>query len=473
MRAPSLGRVSLLVPIIAATAFGAASVALPLGDNDVFWHLATARETIAHGLVRTDLFSWTVIGQPVPTDQWLGQLLWYGAYLAAGWSGILGLRAAAVALLAGLIVWSALREQPRAPLLAVVASLPALALSRLISVERPELLGFVCFAALVPLLRSARSGSRRALVALPLLIALWADLHGSFALGVVLVVLVCVEGALLDIPGRRRGYLLAAAAAVGATLITPAGPAVWTAPGLHLVEPPRIIQEWAVPDVTTLPGLAFAAAIVLTFATAAFSPRHDRTAAVVLLPVLLISLIAVRQTPFFAIAAAPFLAGQGPAALAALRRTRAPRLPGALRPLPGWRIDLAAAGVGLAVLAGAVAAGPATPDLDRDPVAAKALLGRGPGLLNDYDWGGYLIWSAPGTPVFIDGRLTPYLRQIVPEYTTIVGVRPGWRELIQRRGIREILVRPDTPVAVRARDLGWTVRMVSDSTVIITVPPVP
>jgi len=473
MRGPVRDRVSLLVPIIAGTAFGAASVAFPLGDNDVFWHLATARETIARGLVRTDLFSWTVAGQPVPTDQWMGQLFWYGAYLTAGWAGILGLRAAAVALLAGLIVWSALRERPRGPLIAVIASLPALALSRLVSVERPELLGFVCFAALVPLLRSARSGSRRALVALPLLVAVWADLHGSFALGVVLVILVCAEGAVRDFPVRRRGYLLTAAATVGATLITPAGPAVWTAPGIHLVGPPRIIQEWAVPDVTTLPGIIFAAAIILTFVTAAFSPRHDRTAAVVLLPVLLISLIAVRQTPFFAIAAAPFLASQGPGALAVLRRTRVPRMPASSTSLPGRRTDLAAAGLGLAVLAGAVAAGPTAPDLRRYPVAATPLVGSGPGLLNDYDWGGYLIWTAPGTPVFIDGRLTPYLRQIVPEYTTIVGARPGWRELIQRRGIRELLVRPDTPVAVRARDLGWPVRVVNDSAVIITVPPVP
>ncbi|HUQ16542.1 MAG TPA: hypothetical protein VM070_02015, partial [Candidatus Saccharimonadales bacterium] len=206
---------------------------------------------------------------------------------------------------------------------------------------------------------------------------------------------------------------------------------------------------------------------------AAFSPRHDRTAAVVLLPVLLVSLIAVRQTPFFAIAAAPFLAGHGPDALAALRRTRIPRTPAAIAAPPGRRIDLAAAVLGLAVLAGAVVAGPAAPDQRRYPVAAVPLLGIGPGLLNEYDWGGYLIWSAPGTPVFIDGRLAPYLRRIVPEYTTIVGARPGWRELIRQRGVRELLVHHDAPVAVRARDLGWSVRVVSEGVVIITVPPVP
>ncbi|HEY8656148.1 MAG TPA: hypothetical protein VIN34_05390 [Candidatus Limnocylindria bacterium] len=471
------GRVSLLVPIIAGTAFGAASVAFPLGDNDVFWQLATARETIAHGLVRTDLFSWTVAGQPVSTDQWLGQLLWFGAYLAAGWSGILGLRALAVALLGAAIVWSALRERPRGPLVAVIAALPALALSRLISVERPELFGFLCFAVLVPLLRSAREGSTRALVALPFLIAVWAELHGSFALGAALVVAVCAEGALFDAPARRRGYALTALTAILATLLTPAGPGVWSAPGFHLLSPPRLIQEWAVPDVTTLPGLVFATAIILTFAAAALTPDRDRSAAVVLLPVLLISLIAVRQTPFFAIAAAPFLARHGSEAIAAVRRAerrgRTGRGVGAVAPPPGRRIDLAAGLAGLLLLGTAVATSPTGPDLGRYPTAALPVLAPGPGLLNDYDWGGFLIWSAPRTPVFVDGRLTPYLPGVVADYTTILNVRPGWREVVARRGVRELLVRPDAPVAVRAAELGWPVRALGSTAVLITVGPGP
>lgn len=466
-------RVSLLVPIIAGVAFGAASVAFPLGDNDLFWHLATARETVAHGLVRTDLFSWTVPGQPVSTDQWLGQLLWYAASLVSGWSGVLGLRAALVALLAGTIVWSALRERPRAPLVAVIAALPALALSRMISVERPELFGFVCFAVLVPLLRSARGGSTRAQVALPILIAVWADLHGSFALGVALVLAVCAEGAWRDAPARRRAHALTAAAAVLATFLTPAGPAVWTAPGFHLLHPPRLIQEWAVPDVTTLPGLAFAAAILLTFAAAAFAPRREPAAAVLLLPVLLISLIAVRQTPFFAIAAAPFLAAAGPDALASLRRGRGPH-PAAAKPgPPGWRVDLAAAVLGALVIGAAVAAGPRAPDLARYPVAALPALRPGPGLLNEYDWGGFLIWSAPRTPVFVDGRLTPYLPAVIADYTAIVSAAPGWEDVVARRRIRQLLVRPDRPVAVRARELGWPVGAFGDAAVLIDVPPVP
>ena len=122
------------------------------------------------------------------------------------------------------------------------------------------------------------------------------------------------------------------------------------------------------------------------------------------------------------------------------------------------------------MLAAAAATGTDAPDLSGYPVAAVPLLRPGPGLLNQYDWGGYLIWSAPKTPVFVDGRLVPYLGSVMDDYTTVVGVHPGWREVIARRGIRQILARPTDPVAVRARDLGWPIRASSDTFVLIDVP---
>jgi len=117
-----------------------------------------------------------------------------------------------------------------------------------------------------------------------------------------------------------------------------------------------------------------------------------------------------------------------------------------------------------------IATGTDAPSLGGFPTAALPALRAGPGLLNQYDWGGYLIANAPQTPVFVDGRLTPYLNGVLADYSTIVGVHPGWRDVIARRGIRQILVRPSDPVAVRARDLGWPIRASSDTFVLIDVP---
>jgi hypothetical protein len=353
----------------------------------------------------------------------------------------------------------------------VLAALPAIALSRFVWTERPELFGFICFAVLIVLLRAARSGSDAALYWMPPLIVVWANLHGSFALGAGLIVLVAIEGAIAQ-PSRRRMYALSAIGSLLATLVTPANVGAWTAPGYHLLHPPREIQEWSVPDVTTLPGAIFALAIFATLVTAFFSRARAPREGVVLLPVLFLSLIATRQMPLFAIATAPYLAAYGGdalAELAAIARLRTPRMAAVTRP-PGRAADAVVLAVAAVALAFAAASGTDTPSLGGFPAAALPALRAGPGLLNQYDWGGYLIANAPQTPVFVDGRLTPYLNGVLADYSTIVGVHPGWRDVIARRGIRQILVRPSDPVAVRARDLGWAIRASSDTFVLIDVP---
>jgi hypothetical protein len=464
-------RTPLVVPALVGAFFGAASTRLPVGDTDVFWHLALGRATLTTGLPRTDTYSWTVAGQPISIDQWLGQVLWALSFQLGEWRGVVALRGVAIALLVAVIMYAALRERPARPLGALIAVLPAFALTRFVWTERPELFGFVLFAVLIALLRAARAGSDRALYALPAVIVVWANLHGSFALGAVLAVLVAIEGGIAD-ASRRRAYAIVAAGAILATLLTPAGFGTWTAPGFHLLHPPREIQEWSVPDVTTLPGLIFAVAVFATLVTALFARTRAPREAVVLLPVLFISLIATRQLPLFAIAAAPYLAahgGEAVAELVAILRLRLPTLAPSGR-APTRVIDLTALAIAAVVLALGAATGTAAPDLGGYPGAALPALRAGPGLFNHYDWGGYLIATAPRTPVFVDGRLTPYLGGVIAEYTTVIGVHPGWREVIARRGIRQLLVRPGDPVAIRARDLGWPIRASSDTFVLIDVP---
>ena len=464
-------RTPLIVPAAIGAAFGAASTRLPAGDSDVFWHLVVGRDALAGRIGVPDAFSWTVTGHATSSDQWLGQALFALVYGAGEWRGVVAVRALAISLLVGILVFAALRERPGRPLGAVLVSLPAIALSRFVWTERPELFGFVCFAALVVLLRAGRAGSAAALYWIPPLMIVWANLHGSFALGVVLIVLVALEGAIAE-PSRRRRYAAVAAGALVASLLTPSGIGTWTAPGFHLLHPPRAIQEWGVPDVASLPGAIFALTLFAVLVTALFARTRALRDGVVLLPVLFVSLIAARQMPLFAIAAAPFLASHGGEALtelAALLRLQVPRFAAVTRPPP--RIaDLIVVALAAAVLTAAAVTGTDAPALGGYPTAALPALRPGPGLLNQYDWGGYLIWSAPGTPVFVDGRLVPYLGNVMDDYTTVLGVHPGWREVIARRGIRQLLVRPGDPVAVRARDLGWPIRASSDTFVVIDVP---
>src|SRR5206468_2940485 len=115
-------------------------------------------------------------------------------------------------------------------------------------------------------------------------------------------------------------------------------------------------------------------------------------------------------------------------------------------------------GAGLvAMVAASVATAPFAPIETQYPTAARAkLAGTSGNLLNEYDWGGYLIWRVPERPVFIDGRLFLFLPDVLTDYEEMVFMRPGWRDQLDRHAIAQVLLRPDRPLVAALRDLGWT-----------------
>jgi hypothetical protein len=329
------------------------------------------------------------------------------------------------------------------PLAVLLASVPALLLTRVVIVDRPELMGLVLFAALLVLLRLVRDGAGAPdMIAIVLLMAAWTNVHGSFALGAVLVVLVCAEAAWRD-PAQRVRFAVLASGALAVTLANPAGLGAWTAPGSHLLSPPREIQEWNVVDVRTPLGVLYVATLALVIACAFTGGRVPFREALLLAPIVFLSLTAARQTPLLAIAAAPLFAERLELLLDRLRLARAQRS----------RVPAAFVAVPLLVATLALVVAPLGPDERAYPVAARASIPLGDAVLARYEWGGWLIWS--GVPVFVDGRLTPYRGAVLDDYRRIIAAAPGWRDAIARRGVRLLLVAASDPVAIRAAELGW------------------
>ena len=432
--------------------FGALVTLQPINDSDLFWHIETGRRTLAGDLPRLDLFSWTAAGTLVFTDQWLGDLALAAAKAVGDWRGVLALRALAVAALVAIVVDTALRARPGRPVIAVMAALPAIALSRFAWTDRPELLALVCFALLVRLLRG---GDRELMLTIPLLFV-WAQLHGSYALGLGLILASCAARALTEQRERWR-YVPIAAFAVLMTLLTPSGLAAWTSSGGHFLAPPRYIAEEGVPDARTLPGALFLITLALLIATAMVGRRVTLREIAILIPVTFVALTAARHTPFLAIAVAPYFASLWPDPLAKWRSAseefaRPTEDPRARREGFGRSGVLVSAALSLAI---AIGLADARVDETGYPRAALAALQSGPGTFNQYDWGGYLIYAKPDTPVFIDGRLFPFVPDVLEDYRAIVSARPGWEDVVARRGVRTILVRPSDAIAVRALERGW------------------
>jgi hypothetical protein len=449
--------------IAIASIFAAAASRFPVYDSDLFWHLATGQWMVEHGtLARLDTFSWTINGEPVPQHQWLGQLLLYLAFDLGGWWGVVVLRTLLVLGIATIVLRGALAAAPRAWIGALVA-FPALALSRYIWGDRPELVGLLCFVAFVALALAARDGDRRALIALVPLMAIWTNLHGGFVVGVVLLGMLAIE-ALVTSRGQARAFAAGAMVAILATFLNPDGAGVYAAPGWHFANPPRFIQEWGLPDVTTFPGMLYATTLLGTIATAILARGAPPRYAVLLLPLVFLSLSALRHMPLFALASVPYLARFLPEAIARYG-PRLARVDARGVPAVG---SLALAAI---VLGAGMLTAPVAPQLDGYPVAAAEALEREKGpLLNDYDWGGYLIWSTPSAPVFIDGRLRPYVGSVLDDYRAAIGVRPSWREVLDGRGVALVLVRPTAPLATRLREAGWTALVADEDAVLLRRP---
>ncbi len=164
-------------------------------------------------------------------------------------------------------------------------------------------------------------------------------------------------------------------------------------------------------------------------------------------------------------AATPFVAAGAARLYARLRPRAAP-----LRPLPGP----AAAALALLLVVGALASAigaPSDPDERAYPAGAIAALKTGSGtLLNEYDWGGYLIYRVPERKVFVDGRLFPFYPAVLRDYRDAVELRPNWRDVLATYDVREVLLMPGRSLAVALREDGWTVRAQGPNFVLLAKP---
>ena len=442
-------------PLLVAIGAFAVAIARAPSDPDMYWHLASGKWMVEHGAVlRNDVFSSTVAGQPYSVGEWLGEIVLYAAYVTGGWAGVVLLRGVLVAVAAFFVTRVALRAG--SPWVAIPLTLAALLLSSVVWTDRPQLFTLALFPLLLDLLLLAREGRTRLLVVVPPLLLVWTDLHGGYALGLALVFLFTLEAVLRR--AQTRVFVVASVLAALATLLDPGALGLGAAVG-HAATPPRYIVEEAPPDVLRPAGALFAL-FVLGVLAAGMRAGGTLLDALVLIPLLWLALTAQRDMPYFAFASVPYLARTIPRAM--------PPLPLALPHVvaPRAMLPAIAVGLGIAALLGLTAL-PSAPDESAYPARALGALRSGTGtLLNEYDWGGYLIWNAPERPVYIDGRLLPYLPKVLADFNTVVALGPGWRDILTRDRIATVLIRPDRPLAGALREDGWRV-VASDATFVL------
>ena len=132
-------------------------------DPDTMWQITVGQWIIDHRAVpETDVYSFTMRGQPWISTQWLAQVLYAKAYAAFGWSGPVVLAAGAIAATFALLTRLLNRHLSESTTLVFVAAALALTVPHLLA--RPHVLAMPVMVAWVGGMIAAADRRARAVV---------------------------------------------------------------------------------------------------------------------------------------------------------------------------------------------------------------------------------------------------------------------------------------------------------------------
>jgi len=440
---PSIRHLFLIVPVAALAWAGTT----PFSDNSFLWHVRAGTLQLDQGRVLTeDPFTMEFAGQPWRTQSWLADLT-YGSleriFDGIGWTPYY-----LFFLVASTITMVLLVTRHRTGNLGVTAGAAVLLCWQAVpfAIARPAIFSYLMLAAV-----AASLYRREALWAIPGLIWLWAALHGSFVVGIGVVIL---EGIRLR---SRRHFEVAAAAAVLATF-TAHGLGVWqiliSFAGNR--DALSMIQEWQPPDYSHPFMVPFALMVAGVIFTATRGKLETRSL-IVVVPFLLFGMLAVRNLYPAMIVVLPYAAaGFVPEKASVPRRDPAPLVFGL------------AAVVVLFGFVGLVRPVRFAEDAFPPPAALDALQ-PGP-IFHGIGPGGYLIYAQwPERPILVDDRAELFGREGFERYID-VSDGYGWQELFAELDIRQALMEPDWILVRELSEAGW-VEVYRDDNFVIAADP--
>ncbi|HZO95171.1 MAG TPA: hypothetical protein VFB22_15605 [Candidatus Baltobacteraceae bacterium] len=435
-------------------------------DWDLSWQRLLGEHVLhAHRLPsRIGAETFTAPNAPWTPQEWLFSTLYALAHRAHA-DVAFGLAIGAVAALALAVVARTVAVRGGGTI-AQCTALPAVTLAMFGGLAvRAQTVAWLPFALVAHAL-----AKRKPFWAVPATIA-WCNVHAS---GVLAPALVGVWAAGRTLESRRfdrevcRAWLATIACGL-ATLATPLGIGLPKYALMLSTSPIRAdIGEWLSAIAYPMLQFWFVAVPLVAVLIAACATRRvpwpDRFVAAMLFAM---AVMAVRNIPQLTIAVAPMAT-----ALFARPRERTDVARAALAPAGareirlGARVRFAVTAIGAAcvfaaTLHGAVNGAFGPVGVPRLPSQALARLEAAPGthrlLCGDFGWCSGVL-GAPRVRVFLDGRCDPYPPSVWKDYETVVGVRPGWRTVLARRGVDAIVVERGKKLARALRaDPRWTV----------------
>src|SRR5580700_9059634 len=158
-------------------------------DPDLWWHIKTGELILStHRWATTDPYAYTAKGMPWMTCEWLGDVVFAAVYRIGGLRGLeVLLVVLGSAVILALYAFATLRSGNSKA--GFVAAAVLLTLANGSFNLRPQMIGYLFLILTLITLERFRQGKQRAVSILPVLFMIWINSHGSWIVGLGVVVL--------------------------------------------------------------------------------------------------------------------------------------------------------------------------------------------------------------------------------------------------------------------------------------------
>lgn len=437
-------------------------------DPDFGWQLRTGEYILQYGFPKTDPFSYTMPEFPFVAHSWLIDVLFAQIYPVVGYEGlaILTSTASVLALCVAL-----LPNRKHLPSILLAFLLSVSSLLSYISV-RPQSFSWLLFAFFIIIIFEKKLWQKFGWV-LPLVMILWVNIHGSFAIG-------------LGILGFKLGYkalmqkkldkklALISLATFAATFINPYTYDIWREVFLTFFDNKlrTEISEWKPLFLRLSEFHIPIMAISLVFVIKQYR-KLDKSFAILFLLLLFVAFSSSKLLPFWIVAAAYVT----PIAINSFKKD----LPNKLaRKRFSFVINLLIVLAASALILHIPRIWKSYTYFSEENFYSDSAVkfikkdlpnrNENENIFTPFIWGGYTLWKIPEKKVFIDGRMTYWTDDKAPStYSTdafvdqarIVTLEPGYERIIEKYSIGTILV-PKTSLdpnfktfAEELEETGW------------------
>ncbi|MFB3851895.1 MAG: hypothetical protein ACE14Q_08250 [Acidobacteriota bacterium] len=423
-------------------------------DPDLFWHIRAGKDILdSQKIVLPDTWNYLFEGQIWVNQQWLVQIVYAFLYKIGGISLLFYFKSLVCSLIALFVFLSIKRENI---FISFLTTAIIIAVVGRYFLMRTQLFSFLFLAVLIYFLENKSPQNR--IIPLIFLFALWSNIHAFFGLGLMALGMYVSFSILTQIYNEKSFsplfakdnlfQVISVPLCALSTLLNPFGIKIYqTAGTIFSHKQDTLVSEWLpvwkYPLVSNLIFYIFFA--VLIFLSILFVEKIKPAQAAMALPLIIFGFYSVRILPFSVIASAPllfFLLNE----LYSILKIKKEQIQ-KISPLFVALLVLISISSFSYRLTNPLHI-PDTVYREDYPVGAVAFMkennlkGK---IFNEFDWGGFLVFSSKDFKTAIDGRTAVLLfpKGYLEYWRDTVDTKEGWKERLEKGSPDYILLFSD------------------------------